>query len=89
MSILQNMVTIQKLNRDKERKDKKIHDLEVAARVVIDMLDPPQPGVINSRAVLECLRDVPAQIERYMSRSQVCCQTRTWTPHVVLPEAKY
>jgi len=54
MSILQNMVTIQKLNLDKERKDKKIHDLEVAARVVIDMLDPPQPGVINSRAVLEC-----------------------------------
>ena len=54
MSILQNMVTIQKLNRDKERKDKKIHDLEVAARVVIDMLDHPQPGVINSRAVLEC-----------------------------------
>ena len=69
MSILQNMVTIQKLNRDKERKDKKIHDLEVAARVVIDMLDPPEPGVINSRAVLECLRDVPAQIERYMSRT--------------------
>ena len=66
MSILQNMVTIQKLNLDKERKDKKIHDLEVAARVVIDMLDPPQPGVINSRAVLECLRDVPAQIERYV-----------------------
>ena len=53
------MVTIQKLNRDKERKDMEIFDLEEVARVVIDMVQPPHPGVIDSGSVLERLRLVP------------------------------
>jgi len=48
-----NMVTIQKLNRDKEKKDKEIDDLEDAARVIIDMVQPPYPGVFERASVLK------------------------------------
>ena len=59
-----NMVTIQKLNRDKEKKDKEIDDLEDAARVIIDMVQPPYPGVFDSRSVVERLRLVPGLLKR-------------------------
>ena len=59
-----NMVTIQKLNRDKEKKDKEIDDLEDAARVIIDMVQPPYPGVFDSRSVVERLRLVPGWLKR-------------------------
>ena len=57
------MVTIQKLNHDKEQKDKEIFDLEKAARVVIDMVQPPHPGVVDSRSVLERLKLVPGWLK--------------------------
>ena len=57
--LAENMVTIQKLNCDKEGKDKEIFDLEEAARVVIDMVQPPHPGVPDSRYMLERLSLVP------------------------------
>lgn len=43
--LAENLSTIQKLNRDKERKDKEIEDLESAAREVIVMVQPPHPSV--------------------------------------------
>ena len=59
-----NMVTIQKLNRDKEKKDKEIDDLEDTARVIIDMVQPPYPGVFDSRSAVERLRLVPGWLKR-------------------------
>ena len=38
--LAENMFQIQRLNRDKERKDKEIFNLEMAARAVIDMVQP-------------------------------------------------
>jgi hypothetical protein len=38
--LAENMFQIQGLNRDKEHKDKEIFNLEMAARPVIDMVQP-------------------------------------------------
>ncbi|XP_039822152.1 uncharacterized protein LOC120684349 isoform X2 [Panicum virgatum] len=48
--LVENMYTIQKLNRDKERRDQEIFDLEEAARIVKDMVQPPHPGFVDSRS---------------------------------------
>lgn len=61
--LAENMVTIQKLNRDKEWKDREIFDLEEAARVVIDVVQPPHPGVVDSRSILERLKLVPGWLK--------------------------
>ena len=57
---------IQRLNRDKECKDKEIFDLEAAARVIIGTVDPPQPGIVNPCSMVDRLKDVPTQIAGYM-----------------------
>ena len=57
--LIENMYTIQKLNHDKERRDQEIFDLEEAARIVKDMVQPPHPGFVDSRSVLEWLKQVP------------------------------
>ncbi|KAG2577610.1 hypothetical protein PVAP13_6NG192400 [Panicum virgatum] len=43
--LAENMVTIQKFNRHKERKDKEIDDLEEVARIVIDMVQCNENGL--------------------------------------------
>ena len=60
------MSIIQRLNRDKECKDKEIFDLEAAARVIIGTVDPPQPGIVNPCSMVDRLKDVPTQIAGYM-----------------------
>ena len=39
--LAENMATVQRLNRDKEHKDKEMFDLEASARAIIDIVDPP------------------------------------------------
>jgi len=39
--LAENMATVQRLNRDKEHKDKEMYDLEASARAIIDIVDPP------------------------------------------------
>ena len=57
--LAENLDTIHKLNRDKERKDKEINDLESAARAVTDMVQSPHPGFVETRSIVERLRLVP------------------------------
>jgi len=57
--LVDNLSTIQKLNQDKERMDKEIQDLEGAAREVIDMVQPPHPGFVDTRSIVNRLRLVP------------------------------
>ena len=56
--LAENLKTIQKLNRDVERRDKEIEDLESADRQVVDTVQPPLPGVADCRSILERLRQV-------------------------------
>jgi len=57
--LAENLDTIHKLNRDKERKDKEINDLESAARAVIALVQPPHPGFVDTRSIVNRLRLVP------------------------------
>ena len=61
--LAENLDTIHRLNPDRERKDKEINNLESAARVVIDMVEPPHPGYVNTRFVVERLRLVPGWLQ--------------------------
>ena len=56
--LAENLKTIQKLNRDVERRDKEIEDLESADRQVVDTVQPPRPGVADCHSVFERLRQV-------------------------------
>ena len=86
--LAENLTTIQRLNRDKERKDKKIFDLEASARRIIEIVDPPQLGVADSRSVLERLKNVPTQIAGYMMGTSkyvarhVLGLIRSWYPRL-------
>jgi hypothetical protein len=44
---------------EKELKDKELEELKGAAQVVVDMVDPPEEGLINKRMLLERLREAP------------------------------
>ena len=57
--LVEQLYTIQKLNRDKDRRDQEIFNLEEEAQVVIDMVQPPHPGYVDTRSVLERLKHVP------------------------------
>jgi len=63
-----NMDTIHKLNHDKERKYKEINDLKDAARIIIDMVQPPHLDVFDSRFVVEQLRLVPGWLKKAPNR---------------------
>jgi len=84
------MVQIRRLNRDKERRDKEIFDLEMVARAVIDMIQPRHPNITDMRSVLECLQLVPAWLSRCMKGTskavarQALGLVRAWFPHVDL-----
>jgi peroxiredoxin family protein len=53
------MTQIKDMAAEKELKDKELEELKGAAQVVVDMVDPPEEGLINKRMLLERLREAP------------------------------
>jgi len=51
--------------------------LKSAARVVVDMVDPPEDGVPDARSLLERLREAPAKISGFVSEN-----TKVFVSHV-------
>jgi hypothetical protein len=47
------MTQIRDMAAEKELKDKELRELKGAAQVVVDMVDPPEEGVISERTLLE------------------------------------
>jgi len=88
--LAENTATIQKLNHEKERKDKEIFDLEAAVQVVIGIVKPLQPGVFDGRSVMDCLREVPTCMAGYMTGTSksvakhVLGLVRSWFPQLDL-----
>jgi hypothetical protein len=50
----------------------------VRARVVVDMVDPPEEGVINERTLLERLHEAPQKISGYISET-----TKTYVARIL------
>jgi hypothetical protein len=44
---------------EKILKQKQLEELESAAQVVVDMVDPPEEGAIDCKTLMEHLREVP------------------------------
>jgi hypothetical protein len=59
MQLAECMTQIRDMVVEKELKDKELEELKGAAQVVIDMVDPPEEGVINERTLLERLHEAP------------------------------
>jgi hypothetical protein len=47
------MQQIKDMAEEKDAKQKQLEDLQKAAQVVIDMVDPPEEGVVDDRTLLE------------------------------------
>jgi hypothetical protein len=53
------MQQIKSMAEEKELRQKQLEDLEGAAWVVVDMVDPSEEGVVDNRTILECLHEAP------------------------------
>jgi hypothetical protein len=51
--LVECMTQIRDMAAEKELKDKELEELKGAAQVVVDMVDPPEEGVISERTLLE------------------------------------
>jgi hypothetical protein len=59
--LVASMQQIQTLNRDRERKQKELDELEAAKRALVDVVDPN----ISGHTLLERLHDAPRSITNY------------------------
>ena len=57
--LAEQLHTIQNLNRDFDRWDKEILDLEEGGRAVLDIVQPLRQGQHDSWSVVKRLKDVP------------------------------
>jgi phage gp36-like protein len=72
------MQQIKDMAEEKDAMQKQLEDLQKAAQVVIDMVDPPEEGVIDNRILLEGLQEAPQKIAGFISKT-----TRTYVAHVL------
>jgi hypothetical protein len=66
--LVANLEMIRSLNRDKERKQKELDELETVAHVVAELVDP----IVDGRTLLEHLRDAPRSIAGYLGQPRSC-----------------
>jgi hypothetical protein len=50
-----------------------LEDLRGAARELVDVVDPPEEGEANPRPLLECLREAPKKVMKFLSEAPVTC----------------
>jgi hypothetical protein len=72
------MQKIESLATEGELRQRELEELKNAAQVIIDMADPPEEGVAETRSLLERLCGAPQKISGYITRT-----TRTFVQHVL------
>lgn len=72
------MQKIKSLATDEELRQRELEELKNAAQVIVDMVDPPEEGVAETRSLLERLCGAPQKISGYITRT-----TRTFVQHVL------
>jgi NADH:ubiquinone oxidoreductase subunit E len=72
------MKQIKFMAEEKELKQKKLEDLQEAAQIVVNTVDPSEEGAIDNRTLLEYLHEAPQKIAGYISET-----TKTYVAHVL------
>jgi hypothetical protein len=62
----------------KVQNSRELEELKGAAHVVVDMVDPPEEGVVTNKTLLERLRETPQKISNYVSET-----TKTYVEHIL------
>jgi hypothetical protein len=76
--LVERMTQIRDMAAEKELKDKELEELKGAAQIVVDMVDPPEEGVVKERTLLERLCEAPQKISGYISET-----TKTYVVHIL------
>jgi hypothetical protein len=69
VQLIEYMTQIREMAAEKELRDREVEELKGVAQVVVDMVVPPEEGVINERMLLEQLREAPQKISGYISET--------------------
>jgi hypothetical protein len=72
---------VKTLGEKDERRQKELEDLRGAAQELVDMVDPPEEGVVNPRPLLERLRGAPKKVLKVFSEALVACVSNTLGLH--------
>lgn len=72
------MQWIKSMTKENNLKQKQLLELEDAARVVVDIVEPPEEGAIDNRTLLEHLRGAPQRISSYLLEI-----TKSYVTHVL------
>jgi iron-sulfur cluster repair protein YtfE (RIC family) len=72
------MTQIREMTAEKEQNKRELEELKGASQVVVDMVDPPEEGVVSYKMLLKRLRKITLKITSYISET-----TRTYVEHIL------
>jgi hypothetical protein len=64
---------IKTLGEEKERLQKEMEDLRVAAKKLVDMVDPQEDGEAGERPLLERLLGAPHKVLSFLTEAPIAC----------------
>jgi hypothetical protein len=64
---------VKTLGEKDEQQRKELEELRGAAQELVDMVDPPEEGDASPRPLLECLREAPKKVLKFLSEAPVAC----------------
>lgn len=67
-----------KMMAEKGARDKELKELKAAVQTIVDMVDPPEEGVVSNNSLADRLREAPQRIADYVSKT-----TKTYVTHVL------
>jgi hypothetical protein len=70
---------IKTLGEEKERRQKELEDLRGAAKMLVDMVDPPEEGEAGKWPLLERLLGVPQKVVKFLTEAPVACVSHALT----------
>jgi hypothetical protein len=78
LQLVDCMTQIRDMAAEEELKKKELEEIKNAAQVVVDVVDPPEEGVVSNKTLLERLHETPLKITSYISKT-----TKTYVEHVL------
>jgi hypothetical protein len=62
---------IKTLGKEKEQRQKDLEDLRVAARQLVEVVDPLEDGAADERSLLERLRGAPQKVLNFVAEASI------------------